>query len=230
MPGESIKLISSMATRDVLADLVAQYQHSTGRQVVAEAAGGVDVARRVQGGEPVDVVVLASSAVDQLIQDRKLLIGSRVDLVKSGISVAVREGAERLDVSTEDAVRQAVLGARTISYSTGPSGVYLMQLFERWGVAETIRLRLVQAPPGVSVGLLVARGEVALGFQQLSELINLQGISILGPLPAAVQSITTFSAGVSASSQDAPAARQLIAFMADPAAADAKRKQGMEPA
>jgi molybdate transport system substrate-binding protein len=225
-----IKLISSMATRDVLADLVAQYQTSTSHTVVAEASGGVDVARRVQDGESFDVVVLAADAIDQLISAGKLLAGSRMDLVKSGVAIAVRAGAPVPDITTEDDIKRAVLAARTISYSTGPSGVYLLQLFERWGILETIKPRIVQAPPGVAVGSLVAKGEAALGFQQLSELINLSGITVLGPLPSAIQMITTFSAGVCATSRQAELAAALIAFMTAPQAASAKRKQGMEPA
>ena len=219
-----------MATREILTELIAQYQATTSQTVVAEAAGGVDVAKRVQAGEAVDVVVLAANAIDQLIADGKLLAGSRVDLVKSGVAVAVPAGARRPDISTEDAVKQAVLAAKTLSYSTGPSGVYLLKLFERWGILETIQPRIVQAPPGLPVGSLVAKGEVELGFQQLSELINIKGITVLGPLPPAIQTITTFSAGVSAASENVDAARGLLAFMAAPAAAATKRKQGMEPA
>ena len=225
-----IKLISSMATRDVLADLIALYQATTSQTVVADAAGGIDVAKRVQAGEAVDVVVLAANAIDQLIADGKILAGSRVDLVKSGVAVAVPAGAPRPDITTEDAVKQAVLAAETISYSTGPSGVYLLKLFERWGILETIKPRIVQAPPGVPVGSLVAKGDAALGFQQLSELINLQGITVIGPLPASIQTITTFSAGVCVTSQQPEVAAALIGFMAAPAAALAKRKQGMQPA
>lgn len=219
-----------MATREVLADLIAQYQATTSYAVMAEAAGGVDVAKRVQAGEAVDVVVLAANAIDQLIQDGRLLAGSRVDLVRSGVAIAVRAGAPQPDITTEEAVKQAVLAVKTLSYSTGPSGVYLLKLFKRWGILETIKPRIVQAPAGVPVGSLVAKGEVELGFQQLSELINLPGITVLGPLPPDIQTITTFSAGVSATSQQAEAARALLAFMAAPAAATTKRKQGMEPA
>ena len=225
-----IRLISSMATREILAELIAHYQATTTRTLVAEAAGGVDVARRVQGGEAFDVVVLAADAIDQLIADGKLLAGSRVDLVKSGVAIAVPAGAALPDIATEEAVKQAVLGASTISYSTGPSGVYLRKLFERWGILDTIKSRIVPAPPGVPVGGLVAKGDVGLGFQQLSELINLQGITVVGPLPPAIQTTTIFSAAVSATSQQVEVATALIAFMAAPAADSAKRKQGMEPA
>ncbi|MEK9804229.1 MAG: substrate-binding domain-containing protein, partial [Curvibacter sp.] len=115
-------------------------------------------------------------------------------------------------------------------YSTGPSGVALARLFERWGIAEQIQDRIVTPPPGVPVGSLVARGEVALGFQQLSELISLEGISVLGPLPPAIQITTTFSAGVCAASRQPEAVRELLAYLRSPAAAEAKRRQGMEPA
>ena len=160
----------------------------------------------------------------------KVLAGSKVDLVHSGVAVAVQAGAPRPDIGSADAVRRAILAARSISYSTGPSGVALAQLFVRWGIADQIQSRIVQAPPGVPVGTLVARGEVALGFQQLSELIHVEGITIVGPLPPAIQITTTFSAGVCSGSAQAVAVRELLAFMASDQAAEAKRRQGMEPA
>ena len=219
-----------MATREVLAELAAQYQQANAQVVSASSAGGVDVSRRVQSGESVDVVVLASNAIDQLIADGKLRAGSRVDLVRSGIAIAVRAGAPRPDIGSEQAVRDLVLSARTIGYSTGPSGLYLEKLFERWGIFAEIRSRTVQPPPGVPVGILVARGEIEFGFQQLSELLNLPGITVLGLLPDAIQSITTFSAAVGTSSAQPDAARAFIAFLAAPAATAAKRQHGMDSA
>ena len=145
----------------------------------------------------------------------------------SGRTVA---GAPLPDLSSEDAVRAAVLAAPSISLSTGPSGVALSKLFERWGIADQIAPRMVQAPPGVPVGSLVAKGEVALGFQQLSELLHVQGIQIVGPLPPAIQITTTISAGVGVLSSQPEAARALLAYLASPAAAEAKKKQGMNPA
>ncbi len=222
--------ISSMATRQVLAELVDAYQQHAGQRVAIESVGGVDAARRVAAGEAFDVVILASDAIDKLIAAGHVLAGSKVDLVHSGVAVAVRKGAPQPDISSEDAVRQAILAARNISYSTGPSGVALAKLFERWGITEQIKDRIVTPPPGIPVGSLVARGEVALGFQQLSEMLNLEGLSVLGPLPPAIQITTTFSAGVCASSQQAEAVRAMLAYMASPAAAEAKRRQGMDPA
>jgi len=219
-----------MATRLLLAELVKEFQVRTGLAVSVESVGGVDAAKRVQAGEAFDVVILASDAIDNLMAAGHLEEGSRVDLVHSGVAMAVREGAPHLDVSTEDALRQAVLAARTVSYSTGPSGVALAKLFERWGIADQIRDRIVTPPPGIPVGSLVAKGEVELGFQQLSELINLPGITVVGPMPQAIQIVTTFSGGVCASSTQADAVRGMLAFMASPDAAEPKRRQGMDPA
>jgi molybdate transport system substrate-binding protein len=224
-----ISIISSMATRQILAELADQFQQRTGRRVKLESVGGVDAAKRVQAGEAFDLVILASDAIDKLIAAGKI-VGSRVDLVVSGVAVAVRAGTPQPDISSEDSVKQAVLAARSLSYSTGPSGVQLQKQFERWGIADQIKSRIVQAPPGVPVGSLVAKGEVELGFQQLSELINLEGITVVGPLPQAIQIVTTFSAGVSATCTQPEAARELLDFMNSPAAAEAKRRQGMDPA
>lgn len=219
-----------MATRQVLAELVAAYGRRAASGITIESVGGVDAAKRVQAGEAFDLVVLASDAIDKLIAAGHLRAGSRVDLVRSGVAVAVQAGAALPDLSTEDAVRAAVLAARSVSCSTGPSGVALGKLFERWGIADQIAGRMVQAPPGVPVGTLVARGEVALGFQQLSELLHVEGIAVVGPLPPAIQIVTTFSAGIPVGTARADEVRALLDFMVSPEADEAKRRQGMEPA
>ena len=225
-----IRIISSMATRQLLADLVAQFQRGSTHRVSVESVGGVDAAKRVQAGEAFDAVVLAANAIEQLIEAGKVVAGSRADLVKSGVAIAVQSGAPRPDIGSEEAVKRAVLAARSLSYSTGPSGVQLAKLFERWGIADAIQGRIVQAPPGTPVGSLVAKGEVELGFQQLSELMPLSGIDVLGPLPPAIQIITTFSAGLSVTSTQPATVRALLDFMVSPATAEIKRSNGMEPA
>lgn len=230
MTQRQIRGISSMATRQVLADLVAAFTQQSGTGAAIESVGGVDAARRVAAGEAFDVVILASDAIDKLMAAGHLLPGSKVDWVHSGVAVAVPAGAPLPDIRTEDAVRSAVLAASSISLSTGPSGVALARLFELWGIADQIAPRMVQAPPGVPVGSLVARGEVTLGFQQLAELLHVPGIQIVGPLPPEIQITTTFSAGIGGHSQQVDAARSLLAYLASPAAAEAKQKQGMEPA
>jgi molybdate transport system substrate-binding protein len=224
-----LKLLSSMAAREVLAELVRGFTAQTGQPVAAEAAGGVEVAKRVQAGDSADVVVLSDTAIDKLIAGAQLRAG-RMDLVKSGVAIAVRSGASRPDVSTEAAVQAAVANASSLSYSTGPSGVYLEKLFERWGVLATIRARIVVPPPGVPVASLIASGKAELGFQQLSELLNVAGIEVLGPLPAAIQSITTFSAGISVGCEQPEVAIQLLNYMRLPAATAVKQRYGMEPA
>ena len=223
--------ISSMATRLLLTELAAAYeQHRPDTTVHITAVGGVVAAKRVAAGEPFDVVILATDAIDRLIATGRVLPGSRVDVVTSGVAVAVPTGAPVPDLSTEDAVRQAVLAAPSLGYSTGPSGVALAGLFERWGIAAQIAGRIVTPPPGVPVGSLVASGQIALGFQQLSELMHLPGLQVLGPLPAAIQITTTFSAGIVAGTPHEEAARALLAFLASPTCTAAKRRQGMAPA
>jgi molybdate transport system substrate-binding protein len=223
-----LKLLSSMATREVLRELAARYERETGQPIATQAAGGVDVAKRVADGEAVDVVVLASPAIDQLIADRKLLAGSRVDLLRSGVAVAVRAGVPHPDIRDEDAVRRVVLAAKTLSYSTGPSGVYLEAMFRRWGIHQQIQARILVPPPGVPVASLVADGRAELGFQQGSELMNVPGIEVVGPLPPAIQQLTIFAGGIAAASAQPEAARSVLEFLASPAAAAVKERFGME--
>lgn len=219
-----------MATRQVLGELAQAWEQRSGRPVRVESVGGVDAAKRVAAGEGFDFVVLAADAIDKLIAGGHAVAGSRVDLVDSGVAVAVKAGAPRPDIASEEALKRAVLAAPTVGYSTGPSGVALVKLFERWGIAQELQGRLVQATPGIPVGSLVARGEVALGFQQLSELIHLDGITVLGPMPAAVQITTVFSGALCTASAQPDAVRALLAFLASPEADAAKRRNGMEPA
>ena len=225
-----IRAISSMATREVLRELGALYGKLADVRLDLESVGGVDAAKRVQAGEAFDIVFLASDAIDKLQAAGKVVAGSRVDIVRSGVSVAVKSGSPRPYIGGEEALKRAVLDAPTIGYSTGPSGTALLKLIENWGIADQVRDRLVQAQPGIPVGSLVAQGKVALGFQQLSELIHQEGIDIVGAIPKPVEIITIFSGAICQTCTQREAARELLAFMASPAAADPKHRQGMEPA
>lgn len=230
-PASPVRLtgISSMATRAVLNALAATYAQP-GVDVHIESVGGVDAARRVQAGEAFDLVVLAAEAIDRLIASGQVRPGSRLDLVHSGVAAAVRSGTPWPDLHDEAAVRSAVLAAPSIGFSTGPSGVQLLALFERWGISQALQGRLVQAPPGLPVAGLVARGEVALGFQQLSELRNVAGIDVVGPLPPAIQISTTFSVGVCSGSVQAAALPGLLRYLTSPSAAAVYRQHGLTPA
>ena len=230
-PGAPLRItgISSMATRAVLNELAAAYGQD-GVAVAIESVGGVDAAKRVQAGEPFDIVVLSAEAIDRLIASGSVVAGSRVDLVHSGVAVAVRARAPWPDLGSEDTLRSAVLAASSIGFSTGPSGVQLQQLFDRWGITPALQGRLVQAPPGVPVAGLVARGEVALGFQQLSELLHVPGIDVVGPLPPAVQIHTTFSVGLCRCSVQPQAVQGLLDFLRSASAATVYQRHGMRPA
>jgi molybdate transport system substrate-binding protein len=222
--------ISSMAMRNVLAELGDAYEQQSGQPVSVVSVGGVDAARRVDDGEAFDFVVLATDVIEQLAAGGRVDPGSRTDVARSAVAIAVAAGATRPDVSNESAIRDAVLHARSIGYSTGPSGAHLVRLFERWGIADAIAPRIVQAPPGIPVGTLVARGDVELGFQQLSELMHLPDIDVVGLLPAEIQVETVFSAAVCTASNCPAAAKALLSFLASSEAEAAKRRHGMESA
>lgn len=226
----AISVISSMATRSLLAELAGDYERASGQRVVIESVGGMTAARRVQDGEPFDIVVLAEDVIDRLVASGHVEPGTCVDVARSGIALAVAAGAPRPGIANEAAIREAMLAARSIGYSTGPSGSYLMRLFEHWGITEMVAPRVVQAPPGVPVGSLVARGDVELGIQQLSELMHLPGIDVIGMLPPDIQAITIFSAGVCTASGKKEAVKALLAYLASAQASGAKLRYGMDPA
>lgn len=222
--------LSSMATRALLADLAAGHAAGGGPRVDITSVGGVDAAKRVAAGEAVDLVFLAADALATLDAAGHLRPGSRVDLVRSEVVGAVPAGAPVPAIADEAALRAAVLAAPRIGYSTGPSGTALLALFARWGLADTLRERLLQAPPGVPVGTLVARGEVALGFQQRSELTGVGGITLIGALPADCAIVTVFAGAVATAATRPEAAAAVLRAFAAADTADLRRRHGFEPA
>ncbi len=222
--------LSSMATRRILADLTRGYEARHGINVEIRSMGGVEAAKLVRADEATDVVVLASKVMASLEAEGHLAKGSVKEFARSKIGIAVRAGDRAPSVESEQAVKQAMLNARRICYSTGPSGDHLKALCEKWGFADSVLARALVAPPGVPVASLVANGDADLGFQQLSELIDQPAIEVVAPLPPEIQAVTVFSAGVSVKSSDPEAARALVAFLASAETASTKHRHGMEPA
>jgi len=230
MSTPTLKGISSMATRQVLADLVEAWQAQGGQPVQIESVGGVDAARRVAEGEPFDFVVLAEGAIASLCQGGAAQPHSALPLARSGMAACVPKGSACPAFASEADVKAAVQHLHPIAYSTGPSGVALLDLFDRWGLLGPLLPHVVQARPGLPVARLVAQGQAALGFQQLSELMDVEGIEILGALPEAIQVTTVFSAAVCTHASQADAAQAFIRFLASPATAHAKHLRGLAPA
>jgi molybdate transport system substrate-binding protein len=225
-----INVISTQATQEAYLELVAQFEKASGHQVKSVFTGTLNVQKRLAAGEPYDLIIMAGPAIDEQIKLGKALAGSRVDIAQSGTGLAVRKGAAKPDISSADAFKKTLLTAKSIGYSTGPSGLYMLSVFERLGIADQVKGKLRQTPSGVFVGTLIANGEAEVGFQQISELVHFAGIDYVGPLPGELQRMTVFSAGIHANAKQADAARALVAFVTAPAAAPVIRKHGLEPA
>lgn len=232
---DEIRVVSSGGFAAAYKALAPEFELQTGHKLVTEWGPSMGntpgaVPQRLARGENIDVVIMVGYALDKLAQEGKVLPDSRTQLARSGIGVAVRQGAAKPDVSTMDGLRRALLAAKSIAYSDSASGVYIQnEMFKRLGIADEVKgkARMIPAEP---VGEVVARGEAEIGFQQLSELKPIKGIEIVGTLPAEVQLYTVFSAGIVAKSQEVEPARALIRFLAAPAAAPSIVASGMEPA
>jgi molybdate transport system substrate-binding protein len=224
-----IKVLSTQAPEEAYRELVPQFEQASGHKVTSIFTGTLDVQKRIAAGEAYDLIIMAGPAIDDFIKAGKIVPGSRVDLARSGVGVAVKAGAPKPDISSTEAVKKTLLAAKSIGYSTGPSGVYLTGLFQRLGVADQIKGKLKQTPTGIFVGTLVASGEAEIGFQQVSELSHFSGVDFVGPLPADIQQITVFSSGLQVGSKQTDAANAWVKFLTAPAAAAAYKSRGLEP-
>jgi len=225
-----VKVISTQATQEAYTELVAQFEKATGHKVATVFTGTLNVQKRLADGEACDLIIMAAPAVDEQIKLGRVLAGSRVDFAQSGTGLAVRKGAPKPDISSPEALKRTLLSAKSIGYSTGPSGIYMLSVFEKMGIAEQVKGKLKQTPSGVFVGTLIASGEAEIGFQQISELVHFAGIDYVGPLPGDLQRMTMFSVGVHKGAKQADAARALVKFITAPSAAPVIRKHGLEPA
>jgi molybdate transport system substrate-binding protein len=225
-----INVISTQATEEAYKELVAQFEKASGHKVTTFFSGTLNVQKKLAAGEPYDLILMAGPAIDEQIKLGKAVAGSRVDIAKSGTGLAVRKGAAKPDISSADALKKTLLTAKSIGYSTGPSGLYMLSVFEKLGIAEQVKGKLRQTPSGVFVGTLIASGDAEIGFQQISELVHFAGIDYVGPLPGELQRMTMFSTGIHSGAKQADAARALVKFLTAPAAAAVIRKHGLEPA
>jgi molybdate transport system substrate-binding protein len=222
-----IKVIASNAVREPYRELVPVFEKTSGHKVTIDWGGTVDIVKRIGGGEIADVVIIPAVRIDDFVREGRLV--SRIDLARSGVGVAVRAGAPRPDISSATALRSALLAAKSIVLSSGPSSVYLPTLFQKMGIADELKPKIIKIGPGLPVGETIARGEGEIGFTQMSELMSVKGIDYLGPLPAEVQFITVFSAGIHVAAPAPEAARALLKFLTAPEAAAVLKRHGMEP-
>jgi molybdate transport system substrate-binding protein len=222
-------MLATPAIRQAYAELVPVFEKQTRHKVGTTWVGTADLARRLNGGELFDAVICASSLLEELTDAGKVLAGSRSDVARSAVGVAVKAGAPKPDFGSEEALRKTLLGAKSIGVSTGPSGVYLNQLFQRMGVLDEIRPKFKVPPPGGMVAELIARGEAEIGFQQVAELVNRPGVSYVGALPDSLQGITVFCGAVHARSTEPDAARAFLRFIASTEHAPLLARHGLQP-
>jgi molybdate transport system substrate-binding protein len=214
--------------------LVPEFERQTGNKVLTAYGPSMGttvnaIPVRLERGEPADVLIMVGYALGDLAKQGKVIADSRVDLVKSPIGIAVKAGAPKPDIASADAVKRALLAAKSVAYSDSASGVYVStEMFEKLGIADAMKDKAKKIP-ATPVGEIVARGDAELGFQQIAELRPVSGIDIVGQLPPDLQKITVFSAGIATVSREPDAGRALIRFLASPAARDALVKSGLEP-
>jgi molybdate transport system substrate-binding protein len=224
-----IKVLASPGVREAYNELVPQFEKASGHHVITIWDGVVNVTKRIAEGESADVVILPLAQIDELTAKGKLVAGSRIDVAKSGVGVAIKAGVPKPRLRNGDDLKAALLKAKKIAFSTGPSGVYIQRLMQQWGIWDTVKDRTVIPSVDTPVGIAIANGDADIGFQQVSELIHVKGITFLGPIPADVQETTVFAAGLHKDVTMPAAARAFMLFLGAPRAAESFRKAGMEP-
>ena len=224
-----IKVIASNAVKEAYVKLVPVFEKKSGHHVTVDWGGTADIVKRTANGEVADIVITTSAYIDDLTKQGKLAPGSRVDLAKSTIGVALRPGAPKPDLTNGEGLKKSLLAAKSIILSGGPSGVYLTELFQKMGIAEQIKAKTTRLAPGESPGEAVAHGQGDIGFTQVSELLAVKGIVYLGPVPADVQQVTVFSAGIGRNAQQPDAAKALVRFLTSAEAAPTLKETGLQP-
>lgn len=228
-----IKLLASAALKAAYLELLPQFEMATGHKVTAAWSSSLVIQKRIAAGEDADLIImgdiLGNSLTEELIKQGKLVASSPAIFAKSGIGVAVRLGAPKPDISSADAVKKSILAAKSIAYSAGSSGIYLVSMLQKLGIYDQVKSKVATVKPSEPVGEVVARGEAEIGFHQVSELIPVKGIQYLGPLPAELQKITEYSGGLHSGTKEAAAAMALVKFLTALTATPTLKKHGLEP-
>jgi molybdate transport system substrate-binding protein len=228
--GAELKIFGSRVTKVIVGELGPQFEKDTGFKPVVVADVAAVMKRRIEAGEPFDLAVLVNFQTDDLIKTGKLLADSRADIMSSGIGVAVKRGAPKPDIGTVEAFKQAMLNAKSVTYlKEGASTIHLRKLFDQLGIAEAIKAKAVETD-GEMVSELVSEGKVELGLIVIPNIMSVPAAELVGPLPAAINSIVMFTAGVSAVSPNQQAARELIKLLKSPQARPVIAAKGNDPA
>lgn len=225
-----MKGLFSNGVKAVVLDMLPEFARTSGTMPDIAWASTNMLMDEIGNGATGDLAILTDEAIDDLIRQGKIVAGSRVDLARSAIGIAVRRGAAKPDIGSANALKQALLAARAISYSkTGISGVYFPTVLDRLGIAAQVAGKVIIPSPGVPVGEVVAKGDAEIGVQQISELLPVPGIEIVGPLPVELQKLTVFSAGLFVGAKEPQAAKALVALLTQPSVRPVYQRKGMEP-
>jgi molybdate transport system substrate-binding protein len=225
-----MRVLCTNGLKTVMLDLAPAFERTTGTKLTITWGSANGLLKELDGGAGGDLAILTAEAIDGLIAKGKVVAGSRVDLARSGIGIAVRKGAKKPDIGSPDALKQALLAAKSVAHSkTGMSGIYFPTVLARLGIADAMKSKIVMPDPGTPVGEVVAKGDAEIGVQQISELLPVAGVEVVGPLPAELQRITTFTAGVLTAAKEPDTAKALVKFVAAESPPLLKGK-GLEPA
>lgn len=225
-----MKALCTNGVKSVMLDLVPEFERSSGTKVVITWGSANGLLKELETGASADLAILTAEAIDDLIARGKVVAGSRVDLARSGIGIAVRKGAPKPEIGSPEALRRALVAAKSVAHSkTGMSGIYFPTVLARLGIADEMKSKIVMPDPGTPVGEVVAKGDAEIGVQQISELLPVAGVEVVGPLPKELQKITTFSAGVLAAAQEPAVAEALVRFVAS-RSPSLLASRGLEPA
>jgi molybdate transport system substrate-binding protein len=225
-----INFVSSTAMREPLDELIPAFEKASGHKVAVAFYPAATLVVKVKEGVPADLVMTTPDNLETLTKDGKLVAGSRIDFAHSSVGVAVRAGAPKPDISTPESFKNALLAAKSVGISKGPSGVYLMKLMGQLGIADQIKAKAVSPDLGVRVGTLVAKGEAEIGVQQVNELLPIAGIDFIGKLPKELQTVIVYGTARGSNAKEWPAAEALVKYLTSPAAAVILKKLGLDPA